>query len=171
MNFAETFADTNAWIFLPLVIPICLWVAYTDLKDMKILNIAVGILLAGYVVLGPFALPSMEEYFWRFANFGVVLAIGFVLSVGVGIGAGDAKFAAAAAPFVAPADALPFLAIVALAGVGGLVLHRIAKRIPAIRSATPNWVSWQDGSLFPWGVALAGALAAYLVLGIAQSAA
>ena len=27
--------------FLPFVLPVCFWVAYTDLRDMKITNLAV----------------------------------------------------------------------------------------------------------------------------------
>ena len=39
--------------FLPFVLPICLYVAYTDLAFMKITNKAVLVLGAVFVVLGP----------------------------------------------------------------------------------------------------------------------
>lgn len=169
MNLDLALTSREALFFLPLVLPICLWVMYTDLKDMKILNIAVIALFAVFVVLGPFALQfDWAAYGWRFAHVVVVLAIGFLLSVGIGIGAGDAKFAAAMAPFVALSDAGTFLVLLAIAGIVGLIKHRIAKRIPAIRNATPDWVSWQDDKTFPWGVALAATLVLYLVIGLLQ---
>ena len=84
--------------FLPFVVPICLWVAFSDMKLMKIPNVAVLSLVAVYLVVGLFALP-LDEYLWRILNGLVVLAIGFVANLARAIGAGDAKFAAAAAPF------------------------------------------------------------------------
>jgi prepilin peptidase CpaA len=44
--------------------------------------------------------------------------------------------------------------------------HRALGAVPAIRRATPEWVSWDRGKLFPMGVALAGALVVYLALGL-----
>ncbi|MBF9029181.1 hypothetical protein HKCCE3408_02120 [Rhodobacterales bacterium HKCCE3408] len=165
MNVSLSISASEAWIFLPLVLPVCLWVVYTDLKDMLIRNVAVLALLAGFVVLGPFALP-FTDYLWRFAHFGVVLAIGFVATSTVGVGAGDSKFAAAAAPFVALADCSVFLLLLSFTSIGGLLLHRIARRVPVIVNATPDWVSWEDQKQFPWGVSLASALVLYLVFGI-----
>lgn len=165
MNIALSLSASQAWIFLPLVLPICLWVAYTDLKDMKILNKAVLALMVGFVVLGPIALP-FSEYLWRYSHFVVVLAIGFAATAGLGVGAGDSKFAAAAAPFVALADWSAFLLILAATSIIGLIVHRLAKRVPVIVNATPNWLSWEDETKFPWGVSLASALVLYLVLGI-----
>jgi hypothetical protein len=104
MNLEVTLTAAQAWIFLPLALPIALWACYTDITEFKIKNVTVLALLAGFIVLGPFAL-GWGEYAWRFAHFGVVLAIGFVLSAVMGIGAGDAKFAAAMAPFIALSDA------------------------------------------------------------------
>lgn len=153
---------------MPLVLPVCLWAMTTDLKYMAIRNMAVLALLAGFIVLGPFALP-MSEYFWRYAHFAVVLTIGFGLWVlpGFNFGAGDAKFAAALAPFVAASDWDAFLMILCLTTIFGVILHRIARNVPVIVNATPDWVSWEENKSFPWGVSLATALILYIMLGFA----
>ena len=84
---------TAAW-FLPFVFPITVWVAWSDMATMKIPNKAVLALLAVFVVIGLIALP-FNDYLWRYAHFGVVIVIGFILSSVGAMGAGDAKFGAA----------------------------------------------------------------------------
>lgn len=166
MTFTVSITAAQAWIFLPFVLPICLWAIATDLKFMAIRNMAVLALLAGFVVLGPFALP-FGDYLWRYAHFAVILGIGFALWItpGIGFGAGDAKFAAAMAPFVAASDWAVFLMILSLTSILGVILHRLAKQVPVIVNATPDWRSWQEQQAFPWGVSLASALVLYLMLG------
>ena len=96
----------------------------------------------------------------------IILLAGFlVTSLGL-VGAGDAKFAAAMAPFIAPGDYLMFLTLFAAVLIGAWITHRSAGMVPAVRRATPGWISWDRGKLFPMGVALAGALVVYLALGI-----
>lgn len=167
MTFAVSLTAQQALIFLPFVLPICLWAMVTDLKHMVIKNYAVLALMAGFVVLGLFAFPTWGEYFWRYANFAAVLGIGFLLWIfpGIGFGAGDAKFAAAIAPFVAVGDWAVFLMILSATSIIGVILHRLAKRVPVIVNATPEWQSWQEDQAFPWGVSLASALILYLTLG------
>ena len=85
--------------FLPFALPISIWVAWNDMKFMKIPNKAVLSLMVVFVIIGLIALP-LAEMPWRLLQFVVVLAIGFGLNMIGSIGAGDAKFAAAMAPFV-----------------------------------------------------------------------
>ena len=158
-----TFAEA-AW-FLPFVVPICIWVAWSDLREMRIPNVAV-LALAGVFLIGGLLLLPFDTYLWRLAQLGGVLLVGFVVSSLGFVGAGDAKFAAAMAPFIAAGDALFFLMLFSLVLIGSWLTHRGASRVPAVRRATPDWVSWDRGKLFPMGVALAGALAIYLVLGL-----
>ena len=42
--------------------------------------------------------------------------------------------------------------------------HRTARMIPAVRTATPDWQSWERRRDFPMGFALGGTLAIYLLL-------
>ena len=164
-------STAEALWFLPFVLPICLWVAWSDLRAMRIPNTAVLALAGVFLVVGlglvlGMGVWSFETYLWRLAALAIVLVIGFVItSLGL-VGAGDAKFAAAMAPFVAPGDGLFFLMLFALVLIGSWIAHRIAGRVPAVRRATAGWTSWDQGKLFPMGVALAGALAVYLALGV-----
>jgi len=65
---------------------------------MKIPNVAVVALIASYAVLGLIALP-FEQYLWHWTHFVVILILGFIGNAFGLFGAGDAKFAAAAAPW------------------------------------------------------------------------
>ncbi len=155
-----------AWWFLIVAVPVSLWVAYTDLSRMKITNYAVLTLLAGYVVLGPVALP-LDAYLWGFVHLIVVLTAGVVLNAVGGVGAGDAKFAAAAAPMIALPDAGVMFYILGLSLLVGWAVHRIARMTP-LRRLVPDWASWTSGRRFPMGLPLAMALCVYL--GLAASA-
>ncbi|MCT4683247.1 MAG: prepilin peptidase [Roseicyclus sp.] len=172
MVLSLSLTSIEALWFLPLVLPICIWVAFSDLRAMRIPNTAVLALTGVFLVVGLVLVLglgawSFETYLWRLAALGIVLVIGFVItSLGM-VGAGDAKFAAAMAPFVAPGDGMFFLLLFALVLIGSWLTHRTAGRIPALRRATADWASWDQGKLFPMGVALAGALAIYLALGVA----
>ncbi|MEJ6391519.1 A24 family peptidase [Gymnodinialimonas ulvae] len=175
MNFDVALTASQAWIFLPICLPIALWAIYTDLTELKIKNVAVTALFAGFIVLGLFALP-LPEYAWRFSHFGVVLLIGFVLSaIGI-LGAGDAKFAAAMAPFIALPDAMLVLAIITMSAFAFMIVHQIAKRIPAVTAATPGWASWDTGrrsigkQAFPYGIGISTGLIVYMILGITGTA-
>ena len=57
---------TAAW-FLPFILPIAIWVSWSDLAHMKIPNKAVIAMLAVFALVGLVALP-FEEYLWRYAH-------------------------------------------------------------------------------------------------------
>lgn len=154
-------AQAALW-FLPFVLPIALWVAFSDMKWMKIQNKAVLALTAVYLLVGFLALP-MNLWLWGWLHLGVVLVIGFVLSLTGMIGAGDAKFAAAMAPFIALGDLSLFLPLLGAVSLMALTAHRIARRVPAVRRAAPGWESWERRE-FPMGLALGPALLFYLII-------
>ena len=54
--------SAEALWFLPFVLPICLWVAYSDLSAMRIRNQAVMALAVVFLVIGLFALPLPEVH-------------------------------------------------------------------------------------------------------------
>ncbi|MCU0907812.1 MAG: prepilin peptidase [Rhodobacteraceae bacterium] len=153
------------WFLLP-ALPICLWATWSDLATMKIPNRAVLALVAVFAVVGLIVLP-LPDYGWRWVGLAVVLVAGFVLSSLGLLGAGDAKFAAAMAPFVAPTDAGRFLMLLAAVTVAAFLLHRTARAMPVVRERTAHWVSWTRGRQFPMGLALGPALAFYLALAAA----
>ena len=156
----HTSAATALW-FLPFALPIAIWVAWSDMKFMRIPNKAVLALMAVFLVVGLAALPT-EVWAWRWTHLLVVLAIGFVANLAGVIGAGDAKFAAAMAPFFPVADLRLVLALFAAAIVGAFISHRTARAIAPVRAMTEDWASWTHKD-FPMGLALSGTLIFYLL--------
>ena len=150
-----------------LALPVCVWAAYTDLSRMKIRNGAVVALFAVFVVAGPFVMETASDYLWRYAHLGIVLVIGFVLSSLRLLGAGDAKFAAAMAPFVAAPDVPEVLLLFAVLLIATWSVHRLLRRVAFVRRATPGWASWDELLAFPLGITLGATLVAYLALAAA----
>ncbi len=156
--------EAALWL-LVFAAPVCLWVAWSDMRFMRIPNVAVLALAGVFAVVGPVVLP-LGDWGWRWLHLPIVLLVGFGLNAGGLVGAGDAKFAAAMAPFVAHHD-LPFLTILfATVLLTAFVLHRTIRRIPQVRAGFPDWASW-DHHDFPMGLALAGTLLFYLALAAA----
>ncbi len=155
--------QVEAWIYLPFVLPVCFYAAFTDLREMRITNQAVVVLGALFLVLGLFALP-VEAYLWRLAQLAAVLVAGIALNFAGAVGAGDAKFAAAAAPYVALGDLRMLLVLFMLNLLAAVATHRLAKYTP-LRRLAPHWISWDRGWDFPMGLSLGGTLGIYLILG------
>lgn len=149
--------------FLPFVLPVCFYVAWSDMRSMRIPNPSVIVLAGIFLVIGLIALP-LADYPWRLVQLAIVLILGMIMNAAGLIGAGDAKFAAAAAPFVHAGDLRLLIVILAATILAAFVTHRIAKHSP-LRKLAPQWESWHRGWDFPMGLALGGTLAIYLVLG------
>ena len=149
--------------FLPFVVPLCLYAAYTDMASMRITNPTVLALAAVFVVIGPIALP-FETYLWHLLAMAVALVVGIFLNAAGVMGAGDAKFIAAAVPFVALGDLRLMLALLMATILAAAATHRGAKYTP-IRKMVPHWTSWDQNKKFPMGLALGPTLAIYLILG------
>lgn len=154
--------------FLPFALPISIWVAWSDMKFLKIPNVAVLALVAVFLIIGLIALP-FDEYAWRWLHLVVILVIGFALNVIGSIGAGDAKFAAAMAPFVALGDLRILLFLFAAVLLAAVLTHRLFRRSASFRARTPDWLSWTKPD-FPMGFALGGTLVFYLAAGLAFGA-
>ncbi|WP_170769977.1 prepilin peptidase [Ruegeria lacuscaerulensis] len=172
-------AEAAAW-FLPFVLPICFYVAFTDMREMLIKNHAVVALFGVFVVIGLFLLPpwsmewtqgrlgpiaiSLPPYIWQLLHALVFLVLGILFNVAGVMGAGDAKFIAAASPFVWTADFRAVILILMATTLAAFATHRLAKATP-LRAIAPEWESWNRGKQFPMGFALGGSLALYLILG------
>lgn len=155
---------TTALIFLPFALAIGVWVAWNDMKFMKIPNKAVVALMVVFVVTGLIALP-FTEYLLRYLHFVAILVIGFVANMARVMGAGDAKFLAGMAPFFDRGDVLAMMTIFAGVLLAAFATHRLFRAVPAMRRAFPDWKSWEHPK-FPMGLALSGALILYLALGV-----
>lgn len=148
---------------LPLVLPICFLVAWSDMRAMRIPNWCVLTLVAGYAILGLLTLP-FNPYLWGYVYLIVVLLVGIVMNAVGLIGAGDAKFAAAAAPFICLGDVRFLIALFAANILAAFLTHRLAARSPLTKLA-PSWDSWERTWEFPMGLSLGGTLAIYMILG------
>ena len=157
-----------AWWFLVFALPVAFWVAWSDMARMKIPNAAVLALVAVFAVVGPFVLP-LGDWGWRWLHLAIVLIVGFLANMAGLLGAGDAKFMAAAAPFVAASDALALMVVFAAILLGAFAAHRLVRAIPPLRGLAPHWQSWTHQK-FPMGLALGPALAIYLGLAAALGA-
>ena len=155
-------SSTAALIFLVAALPLGLFAAYSDLSRMKIPNLATDALAIAYVVLGFFALP-FDTYLWGYAYFGIMLVVGILLNAAGVMGAGDSKFIASAAPYIALADIPLVMMLLSGSLLGAYATHRIAKHSP-LRQTVPHWESWQTGKRFPMGFPLAMTLIGYLLI-------
>ena len=165
LSFGMAIPDTAAVILLILAAPVCFWVAYSDLRAMRIPNLAVYILFGIFVVVGPFLMP-LPQYGWQLLHMPILLIIGMVVNAAGLAGAGDAKFVAAAAPYLWAADLRVLIVIYMANLLAAFVTHRIAK-YTGLRGLAPEWQSWSVGWKFPMGLSLAGTLLIYLGLGAA----
>jgi prepilin peptidase CpaA len=148
--------------FLPFVLVIGLYVSWRDLRALRIPNGSVVLLALVFIVLGPFVLP-LEVYGFRLIHLVVMLVCGIILTALRVMGAGDAKFIAAAAPFVAIADLRLVFMILAATMLAAFATHRGAKHSP-LRRLAPSWESWDRGRDFPMGTALSTALTLYIAM-------
>lgn len=152
-----------ALTFLPFAVVIGLWVAWSDMRYMKIPNYAVLALGAAYLVTGPFVLPFMT-YLWGWGLCVLVLVFGFVLNASGALGAGDAKFAAVMAPYFVGSDLRFDLGLCAACLLGAFAAHRLMRATP-FRTVTSQWASWTHPR-FPMGLGLSGMLIFYLIYAV-----
>ncbi len=147
--------------FLPFTLIIGIWVAWSDMAFMKIPNKAVLALIAVWLVVGVLTLPLMV-WLWGIGLGVATLVVLFIANAAGLMGAGDSKFGAAMAPFFILSDYRAVMGLLAACLLGAFAAHRILRAIPAMRRATPDWLSWTHKK-FPMGLALAGMLNFHLI--------
>ncbi|MBR9653019.1 prepilin peptidase [Thalassovita aquimarina] len=150
------------WLFL-LCLPACLWSAWNDLSRMKIPNKAVLLLAVTFVIAAPLLMP-LQQVGWQLLQLVVVLLVGMVMNGAGLIGAGDAKFTAAAAPYVMLGDWKLVVLLFATTTLAAVAVHRLAGLTP-LRKLAPDWESWTRKGDFPMGLPLGGTLSLYLLIG------
>jgi prepilin peptidase CpaA len=121
---------------------------------------------AVWPLLGWLAVPTWAAWFWGFAIMAIVLVALYLLYTTGTFGAGDAKYAAALSGIFTGAQIGWLLFLIPFCMIGALALHRILQAIPAVRRATPDWVSWDQKRYFPFGLALSGMVLFYLLAAI-----
>lgn len=160
-------ASAAQWL-LPFVVPIVFYVAWSDMSAMRIPNKTVMLLIGVYALIGPLALP-VQTYLWGWLHLPIILILGFVLHAAGMVGGGDAKFAAAMAPFILASDAALYCYLLTSTIMAGLIIHRLVRALPALRNIAPHWQSWTHRQ-FPMGLPLAGSLLFYLLLAMHHGA-
>ena len=150
------------WLFL-ISLPACLWWALSDLRVMKIPNKAVILLAVAFVVAAPFLLP-LQQVGWQLLQLVILLLVGMVMNGAGLIGAGDAKFTAAAAPYVMLGDWKLVVMLFATVTLAAVAAHRLAGVTP-LRKLAPDWESWTRKGDFPMGLPLGATLSLYLLIG------
>lgn len=166
----------QALLFLPLVLPICLWTFFNDMRSKRISNLTVWAL---FIVFVPVALATMpwQDVLWRGVHYAVVFAYGLFLWFFRQVGAGDVKFAAVMALFIHSGDIRLMLVIAAAAMLAASLTVILVRLTPPMRNLAPDWASWGAPSgdtssvgkgqrfTIPMGTGFALMLAVYLIMG------
>lgn len=154
-------AQAALW-FLPAVVPIAFFIAWNDMRSMKITNNSVLLLVAAYAMIGPFAF-GFEMYLWQWTHLPVVLVVCMALWALRVMGGGDAKMIAAMSPMFLTQDFVLIMMIFAASLLGALAVHSLF-RFTSLKNLAPHWKSWHAGRYFPKGLPLSMTLVFYLAL-------
>jgi prepilin peptidase CpaA len=161
-SFESTVFEHPLLLVFPAVMA---FAAASDLLTMTIPNRVSLLLVAGFLLLAPFAgLTWPAVLANHFAAGGLVLLVGIGMFAMGWLGGGDAKILAAAALWLGLDHLLPFLTQTAV--FGGLLAVAILayRRFPAAAMRLPDWALrlHKPGGGIPYGVAIgAAALAVY----------
>jgi len=150
-----------AYWFLPAVIPLALFISWNDMREMKITNKSVLVVMIAYGVLGPFAF-GWQMYLWQWLHFPIALVVCIAMWRLRLMGGGDAKLIAAMAPFFVMADIEVILRLFAASLIAALIVHSLFRFTP-LKRPVQDWKSWHAGWYFPKGFPLSMTLLLYLV--------
>ena len=150
-----------AFWFLPAIIPLALFISWNDMRDMKITNNTILVVLIAYAVLGPSAF-GLEMYLWQWLHFPVALVVCMALWALRLMGGGDAKLIAAMAPYFVMVDIAFILRVFAASLIAALIVHTLF-RVTPLKGPVSEWKSWNVGRYFPKGFPLSMTLLLYLV--------
>ena len=155
-------------VALAAMLPLMLYVMWSDLKSLRIPNRVVLAVLAVFVVTGLWGLP-LETFLWRLAQGLIVLLIGFAVYAVAGgkVGGGDMKLIAVLVPFVAGAHVLLVLVIYTVVTFAGLFIHRLIRAY--LRGRQTGWLAFDQKIYFPVGLILGVTILIYLGIRLADS--
>lgn len=155
--------NTLGLIFLIVTFPVVLYITFSDLKFLRIPNVANLALLAIFVVIAPFFL-EWGDYGIRIGQGVIVLIIGFILtSIGL-LGGGDSKLFAVMAPYIAYQDITTFLFLSFGLTIIAIIIDKVVRRIPRFMESLKDWRSFQDKQKLPYGFPLSISLSIYLAI-------
>ena len=144
---------------LVVAVPIAVWIvcAGHDAARFKIPNRYVGILAGAWLPCVLLAGGGLGDVLSGLAAGALFLVAGFALFATRLLGAGDAKLAAASAPYMGLAGAAPFLLAVTLSGAVLAVLLVALRRVPL--PASTHQLGWlvrlhAERRAMPYGIAI-----------------
>jgi prepilin peptidase CpaA len=159
------------WLAIAAMLPLMALCAWYDLKSLRIPNWLVLAVVAVFLSTGPWGL-DFDVFVWRLAQGAAVLLVGFGLFTAGFVGGGDAKMAAALAPFVAARDVLSVLLLYAVVTLVLLLALRLAMQFA--RHRTTGWMAVDQYArparerVFPMGLIFAITTVLYLLIGAAD---
>lgn len=159
------------WLSIAAMVPLMALCAWYDLRSLRIPNWLVLAVLGVFLVTGFWGLPS-DVFVWRLVQGAALLLIGFGLFSAGFVGGGDAKMAAALAPFVALDDMLAVLTLYAVITLLLILSLWVAMQVARHRST--GWMAVDQYALplrervFPMGLIFAITIVVYLLAGAAQ---
>jgi len=165
-------AEPALWVSILAMVPLMLIAAWWDLKFLKIPNWLSMAVLGVFVVTGLWGLP-LDTFLWRLGIGAIVLVITFLLFAAGAIGGGDAKLAAALAPFVVPADVGILLLTYAVVSLVLLLVLRLVMQM--MRHQETGWLSVDQMKkparerVFPMGLIFGVTILLYLAWHTAQA--
>ena len=142
------------------LLPILASVAIGDMREFRIANSKVLVVLAFFVFTIPFV-PA-EELLYRISVAALSFLVCFALYAWGKMGGGDAKLIPALLLFVPAGDVSLFLFALALGLAVGIASLLVARHCLADRSGL--WPSFQVGAPLPVGLPIALAGVAFLLL-------
>jgi prepilin peptidase CpaA len=161
------------WLAIAAMVPLMALCAWYDLKSLRIPNWLVLGVFGVFLVTGSWGLPG-DVFIWRLVQGAMVLAVGFLLFLPGFVGGGDAKMAAALAPFVAISDALGVLILYAVVTLALLLVLRLAMQFSRHRAtggmAVDQYARPARERVFPMGLIFAITIVVYLLVGAAEVA-
>ncbi len=153
------------WVAIAAMVPLMVLTALQDLKDLKISNYLVLAVIVTFLVTGFWGLP-LETFGWRLLQGVVVLILGFIVFQFGVIGGGDAKMAAALAPFVVLQDITTVLLVYVVVTFAMLLVLRLIMHYR--RHAPTGWKAIDQQTqplaerVFPMGLVFGVTIVIYL---------
>ena len=145
---------------LLLVLPILLWIAWTDFWSLRIRNVAV--MAAGAVFLLTAPLIGWQEAGLRLLVAGLVFGAGVALFAARLLGGGDVKMGAALLLFIPTGTYTLFAFLFSAALILAIAVVVVLRQVPGLRRAGP--VSLRAKGTVPMGLAFG--LSGLLHLGV-----
>jgi prepilin peptidase CpaA len=161
-------APPALWLAIAAMLPLMSLCAWYDLKSLRIPNGLVLGVVGVFLIVGLWGLP-FDAFVWRLGQGAAVLLVGFGLFSLGAVGGGDAKMAAALAPFVAAHDIGSVLLLYAVVTMVLLLVLRLTMQMA--RHRTTGWMAIDQYALpprervFPMGLIFAITTVVYLLAG------